>query len=129
MHPQQSTKSLRSLRISALHFLLNVVLAFVACGYVVAGLILDTKEWVWTGSIVFAAWVVSALLFFMMSYSWKCPLCMGRLWVKTGCRRHRNAVRSLGISYRLGVALSALVGKQYRCPYCGEPFSTTKTRR
>ncbi len=129
VHSQQSTKSLCSLRIGAFHYMFNVMLAFVACGCMVAGLVMDAKQWVWGGSVVLAAWVVSLSLFFVMSYSWKCPLCMGRLWVKTGCRRHTKAVQTLGISYRLGAALAIVTGKPYRCPYCGEPFSTTKARK
>lgn len=129
MHRQQSVQSLRSLRLGAYHFLLNILLAIAGCGLIAAGLIAGVNEWIWSGSAIMAIWAVSVFAFFILSYSWKCPLCLGRLWVKTGCRRHRKAVQSLGISYRLGVATSALKGKAYRCPYCGEPFSTTKARR
>jgi len=129
MHRQQSTESLRTLKLGACHFLLNIILALVGCGFLAAGLIVQVNQWIWTGSALMAFWMLSLLLFFILSYSWTCPLCMGRLWVKTGCRRHRKAVQALGVSYRLGVATSVLTGKHYRCPYCGEPFSSTKARK
>ena len=129
MHRQQSSQSLRSLRFGAFHYIINILLAATGVGLIAAGMITDVEQWIRTGAILFGVWAISILLFFILSYSWKCPLCMGRVWVKTGCRRHKKAVQTLGISYRLGVAASTMLGKPYRCPYCGEPFSTTKARR
>ena len=129
MHRQQSTQSLRSLKLGACHFLLNIILALVGSGFLAAGLIVTIKDWIWTGSALMAIWVLSVFLFFILNYTWTCPLCMGRLLVKTGCRRHRKAVQALGVSYRLGIASSVILGKAYRCPYCGEPFSSTKARK
>jgi len=129
MHRQKSPESLRALRLGAFHFFLNGLLMLAGLGYTLAGVIIQQKDWIFGGLSILALWTVSVLFFFIINSTWKCPLCLGKLWVNTGCRRHRKAVQSLGISYRLGVAISIAIGKSYRCPYCGEPFSTTKSRR
>lgn len=129
MHRQQSIESLRSLKLGACHFMFNILMAIVGLACVIAGLIVQENEWLWTGAAITAIWLLSIALFFIMSYSWTCPLCMGRLWVRTGCRRHRKAHQALGVSYRLGIATAVVFRRAYRCPYCGEPFSTTKTRK
>ena len=110
MHRQQSPQSLRSLRLGACHFLLNIILAMAGLVFVGAGLIIHNKDWIWTGAAIMTVWVVSIFLFFILSYSWKCPLCMGRLWVNTGCRRHQKAVQPLGVSQTKPGSRPAQVG-------------------
>ena len=129
MHRQQSTHSLRSLKLGACQFVFNILLVITGGVFTAVGLIGHVDKWLWTGAIIMALWVVSVFLFFVLSYSWKCPLCLGKIWVNTGCRRHQKAKQALGVSYRLAVASSVLRRKPYRCPYCGESFSTTKTRK
>lgn len=120
---------LRSLRYAACHFLFNILLFCAGIGLLAAGLITSVVDWQWIGASILLAWALSCAVFFLYSLTWHCPLCMGKLWVNTGCRRHRNASSTLGISYRLHIALSVLFKKQYRCTYCGEPFSTRKAHR
>ena len=109
--------------------MLNACLALTSIGFLVAGIILDQKNLLCFGSVSAALAIVSAFVFFILSLSWHCPLCLGKLWVRTGCRRHRKAKRALGISYRLRIALAVLFSKSYRCPYCGEPFSCRKAHK
>lgn len=129
MHRQQSTRTLKSLKLGAVHYLFNVCLTLVTTVMFVAWFILNDQMLLrWSGA-AFVFLLLSGLVFFLKNMSWQCPLCMGKLWVRSGCRRHRNAKPLLGISYRTGVAISILFSKSYRCLYCGEAFSTRKARR
>lgn len=129
MHRQHSSHTLRSLHLGAIHFVLNALLIVAAISLLTAGIIIGDNNWLWIGTSVLAVWIISAFVFFLCSLSWHCPLCMGKVWVRTGCRRHRNLRPALGISYRLGIALCVLFKSRYRCPYCGEPFSTRKAHK
>lgn len=129
MHRQKSKRTLKSLRLGAVHFLFNIVLALSAIGITTAGLIIGSKPLMWTGTAAIILFLFSGIVFFLSSQSWHCPLCMGKLWAKSGCRKHRNARRAFGTSYRLRIALRVIACESYRCPYCGEPFSTRKTRK
>ncbi len=50
----------------------------------------------------------------------KCPLCLMPVLCRKGCSTHRNAKRLLG-SHRFYVALSILLKRNFRCPFCNEP--------
>lgn len=128
MHQQRSKATLRGLRIRAYLLLTSIASIIIAVGVVVTGLISKEHHITQYGAIIFGIGIICSLLFIILSYNWRCPLCVGAVWKKTSCRRNKNAIKSFGISYRLGVALSTLLRKPYRCPYCGEKFSTTKSR-
>ncbi len=129
MHRQHSNRTLKSLRYGAVHFLLNLCLVFISAALLIAGFAIHQDILLWSGAGIGVLTIISVITFFILSLSWHCPLCMGKIWVRSGCRRHRNAKSAWGISYRLHIALAVLFSKSYRCPYCGEPFSTSKTRR
>lgn len=129
MHQQRSKSTLRDLRFRAILFLTNLSALVTAVALLATSLFLDRDDLLKVGFAFFILYLLSFLLFTVLSFNWKCPLCVGAVWKNTTCRRNKNAVKFLGISYRLGVAVSALTGQPYRCPYCGEKFSTTKTRR
>lgn len=129
MHLQQSSHTLNNLRLGACHFLLNLALFSIAIGLITFGFMTDEKTWIWYGTTTILLWVISCIVFFLLSLTWYCPLCMGKIWVKTGARRHRKAQATMGLSYRTHVALCVVFKKQYRCTYCGESFSTRKARR
>lgn len=129
MHRQQSTHTLRSLRHAAVHFIVNVLTALAAAGLLAAGAMTGDKGLLWSGVAAAAFFAVSTVVFFLATQSWRCPLCLGKLWVRTGCSRHRKVKPALGASYRLGIALSVVFRTYYRCPYCGEPFSSRKAHR
>ncbi|BDS06250.1 hypothetical protein NT6N_12900 [Oceaniferula spumae] len=129
MHRQSSTHSLRALKSASYHFLFNILLAISGIVIIGCGLVIQEKLWVTIGASCLLFTGLSIAVFFLRCYSWRCPLCIGRVWVKSGCRRHRKAVKAMGISYRLGVATAVIRHKPYRCPYCGEPFSSTQSLR
>lgn len=129
MHRQQSTHTLHTLRFAAFHFLFNVLLFLTTLTCFTTGLIIDEKNYLWISVALLAFWILSVGLFFVLNLGWCCPLCLGRIWMKTGARRHRKVKPALGISYRLGIATSVMFKPSYRCPYCGEPFSSRKAHR
>ena len=128
-HPQRSPKALFLLRFGAFHFVVNLVLMLLGPGLVLLGMMLHADELIVWGLVLVLLWMLSFLTFLLLNHSWSCPLCLGRVWLRTGCRRHHKAAHCLGLSYRLGVATSVILCKKYRCPYCGEAFSTTKVLR
>ena len=125
-HPQRSPKALFLLRFGAFHFVVNLVLALLSAGFLLFSFIVQSDIFFVLGITLVFLWIISFLVFLLLNHSWSCPICLGRLWLRTGCRRHHKATHYLGVSYRLGIAASAIMSKQYRCPYCGESFSTTK---
>ena len=129
MHRQSSTRALKLLRFGALHFLFNFLLLPTAVVLMMIWLVLGNREWLLIGSITVAVLILSVIMFFLIHRMWQCPLCMGRIWIRQGCRRHQKAVTAFGMSCRLGVALSVVKKQSYRCPYCGDPFSSHKTAR
>lgn len=128
MHRQRSKETLFSLRVRAFFFLFNLCLLLLSTSLLIGGLIIHSQKTVNTGGLglIFAS--LSSLTFYALSFRWKCPLCMGAVWSRTKCRRNKNAVKFLGLSYRIGVAFSVLLTRPYRCPFCGEKFSSAKTR-
>ncbi|MGB2428376.1 MAG: hypothetical protein ACPIGG_02690 [Akkermansiaceae bacterium] len=125
VHRQFSHSTLWSLRIGSAHFITNIFIAIFGMAFLCSGIISQTAGQMSTGFTTIVAWVISALLFKAFSSSCTCPICLSRIWANTGCRKHNKAKRFLGISYRLGIAMKILTMQPYRCPYCGEHFSST----
>ena len=129
MHRQHSKRTVKSLHLGALHFLINSCLVAISTGCVISGFVLNNDDLLMFAAASGITTIVSIVVFFIAHIGWQCPLCMGKIWAGSRCRRHRNAKKALGISYRLHIAKAVLFSKSYRCPYCGEPFSTRRTRR
>jgi hypothetical protein len=55
-----------------------------------------------------------------------CPLCHGTVLREGRCRKHAEAARIPGLTYRATVVLSALFTGHFRCMYCGTPFRLVK---
>lgn len=128
MHRQKSKRSLRQLKLIAMCYFVTLAAAACAICFVAAGLLQDNRQILWIGAGAFALFLLFVIIFFFQSLCWQCPLCMGRLWLKSGARRHRNTKKAFGISYRLELAISIIFKSKYRCLYCGESFSTQQTR-
>ena len=129
MHQQRSSNSIHKLRFRAYLFLTSAASAIVSLVLITIGFFSTDDRILKCGAALLIFWIITTIFFFMLSYSWKCPLCVGAVWKKNKCRRNKNAVKTLGISYRLGVALAAIFRQPYRCPYCGEKFSSSKARK
>jgi hypothetical protein len=125
MHRQCSQSTLWSLRFMALHFIANLLILSVGTAYLLTGLFTLTKGYAVTGFRTLILWTISVLIFKIWCSPCTCPVCLSRMWINTGCRKHRKSKRFLGISYRLGMALNILVRRPYYCLYCGERFSST----
>lgn len=129
MHLQRSKSSLRTLRFASLHFFFNWLLCLVSLTFIVLAILHPSSDWIIRAGIALGSLLFSFLLFFLFYNHWTCPLCKGRIWIKTGCNHNRKSKKFLGLSYRGHVAISTLLRKPYRCPYCGELFSSSKARR
>ena len=127
MHHQRSNHSLRLLKRGAYHLLFNVLLGVTALGGVIYSTYNYYESWLYASLGLVGLWVLSLVVFYIKGSELRCSLCMTQLWSGKKCQKHRNAKALLG-SYRLAVALSVIFKNQYRCPYCGEPFSAKKIR-
>lgn len=55
-----------------------------------------------------------------------CSLCHGTILHEKRCRKHANASRFPGLSYRAATATSVLCTGNFRCMYCGTPYRLKK---
>lgn len=122
MHHQRSLKAQRALRFGAWHFIFNLLVAVAAMVCVVYGLYLHDQFVVYYGVGLLVFWVVSLIFFFIKGAGQRCSLCMNPIWAGRKCQKHSKVKPALGVSYRLGTAVSIICRGHYRCPYCGEPF-------
>ena len=129
MHLHRSAHNLRTLKVGAWHYLLNVLMGTAAVGIMGYSLYDGDRFYMVVGSLVLAFCILSSALFFLRRLSLRCPLCSVPLWSGQKCQKHRKVKPALGVSYRLGVASAVIFKGSYRCPYCGEPFSARKSRR
>lgn len=129
MHRHHSVHTLKSLHRAAYHFLANIVLALAGVGMLGYGVYLHDHFWAVLGACTLGLWLLSTGLFFIQRSSLRCPLCLVPVWAGKKCQKHRKAKPALGISYRLGVAVAVIFRGHYRCPYCGEPFSSREVRK
>ena len=58
----------------------------------------------------------------------RCQLCQTTLVLPHKCTKHQNARKLLG-SYRLRMTASIIFSDRFKCPYCGENFSTTVSEK
>ncbi len=86
----------------------------------VAGWLTADAGLMWAALGCLAAGAGCFVLYWLAALGVHCPLCRARLLIAHGCARSPKAARLLG-SHRLAVALAALTGRSFRCPYCGEP--------
>ena len=128
MHRFHSKRSLWRLRTNCLLILLFPWLfigLFSSLGW---GLVHDDRSLI-LGSLGFiGAIALVAILISILALAIRCPLCHAQFLRRSGCTVSAKARRTLG-SFRLHVAHNALFKGHYRCPYCGEPCDSTKTRR
>ena len=128
MHRHRSRSTLRRFKLLAWHFLFNIFFVAVWVGVLLYGALQDQRHLLIAGVSMMGGWVFSVIVFFVRRSSVRCPLCMAPTWGSQKCVRNTKAKRALGLSYRLGVAISMITKGHYRCPYCGEPFSARETR-
>lgn len=128
MHQQRSKATLFGLRLRAYLFILSILSTVMSIGLLAAGTLVSNDTIFQYGAYTFISAVIISLIFMIISFSWKCPLCVGAVWKMTPYHKNKNAKKALGISYRLGVAFAVIFRRPYRCPYCGEKFSSSKTR-
>lgn len=127
MHRQFSQSTIWSLRLGSLHFIANIFSIIVGMILLVAGTAMRLDLYTLAGFVMLAVGILSILLFKICSAAMTCPVCVSRIWANTGCRKHKKSEKSLGLSYRLNIALKVLTRQPYRCPYCAERFSSTAT--
>ncbi len=129
MHRHKFARTLRSLKFSAWHLILNILLGFGAVIVFIYSVLIEQQLWNTPGGFIIVLWLASALLFFIRRFSVRCPLCVVSPWINQKCQRNRKVKKALGVSYRLRVALAIIFRDSYRCPYCGERFSSRVSRK
>jgi len=127
MHRQFSQSTIWSLRLGSLHFISNIFAVSIGMALLIAGMATRSDIYTLSGFITLAVGVLSILLFKICSSAVTCPVCVGRIWANTGCRKHKKSKKALKLSYRLHIALKILTLQPYRCPYCAERFSSTRS--
>ena len=129
MHQQSSKKKLSQLRFRAFLFFTNTWLFSASVILTTYGVFTSSKAYIEVGCAQLILTICLGLLYFIISSSWKCPLCSGAVWTKSKCSKNPKAKKALGLSYRLNIASRVIFKLPYRCPYCGEKFSSRQTRR
>lgn len=66
------------------------------------------------------------LIAFGLSRSLSCQLCHGPVLHEKRCRKHSEAQKIPGFSYRASTVLIALTTGGFRCMYCGTPYRLRK---
>jgi hypothetical protein len=120
MHRLPSRSAIRRLRFSALLLLAKCALAPIAAGSLAYAMVINDNWLILMSLGGILLTVLIAVLQCMMAARTHCPLCMTPVLASKRCAKHRNA-RTLFGSYRLRVALAALLTKSFRCPFCNEP--------
>lgn len=128
MHQHRSVRTLWSLKIGAVHFILNLFLLLAGILLTAYGVFIGAQLWTYLGLGAGGLWLLSLSLFIMKSASVRCPLCMVPVLSKKRCQKHRNAKPALGFSYRTELSVSILCRGHYRCIYCGEPFDVKNAK-
>jgi len=73
-----------------------------------------------------AGFGLARLLAFLNNRHLSCTLCHGTLLHEKRCRKHADATRIPGLSYRAATALRVLCTGSFRCMYCGTPYRLKK---
>jgi len=120
MHRFANGSSILRFRIAAFLFLLRSLLPVVGLPMLLVALLMDEYEWFWVAFGLLVAFPLVAAVQWLLAARVRCPLCLVPPLVSRGCSKNRRAKTLFG-SYRLRVALSALVLGHFRCQYCGEP--------
>lgn len=66
------------------------------------------------------------LLAFLNNEKLQCSLCHGTVLHEKRCRKHADAVRIPGLSYRAATVASVLCTAGFRCMYCGTTYRLKK---
>lgn len=75
---------------------------------------------------LFAGFGLSRLLAFLNNRQLSCTLCHGTILHEKRCRKHADATRIPGLSYRAATATSVVCTGSFRCMYCGTPYRLKK---
>ena len=128
MHQPRTARTVRSLRVSALSFLLLVLTIGVTVPLVVYALIENNRQLlgIALGLIGFAA--ILLLVYRISGSSARCSLCSCPVMFSQSCSRNRNAKTVFG-SYRTRVACSIVLTNKFTCPYCGEATQCVPRQR
>ena len=73
-----------------------------------------------------AGFVLCRLLAFLNNRNLQCTLCLGTLLHEKRCRKHAEASRIPGLSYRAATVIRILFTGGFKCMYCGTPFRLRK---
>ena len=128
MRHYASKQALRSLRGRAYHFLINIFLGAVIILLISYSVLTHSIIYAHIGLGTFTLFILLSVLFTIKSQSQTCPLCKTAFWSNLKCARNHKVKPTLGLSYRLGVAVSIVTQGRYRCPFCGESFNAKKPR-
>lgn len=121
MHRFRSIHTIRRLRLSAVVLLVLRYLVIPGFfGILIWVFLLEHPEHAFLALWMLPVIGAMALWGYYLGSKTNCPLCSTPVLSQRSCNKHRNA-RPLFFSYKLRVALSALLTNSFRCPYCNEP--------
>lgn len=129
MLSRHSPNSLRILRLGAFHFVLNFLLMILCAGVLLWSMVDRSYNTFSLALILSLFWLASVGLFYFLFRASTCPECLSRIWIKKGSGKHPLVGRFLGLSSRLGVAVSVLLGRRFLCPDCGRLVNPHTKRR
>jgi hypothetical protein len=120
-HPRSSAVILGSLLL-CLAFVCFLAFAWSAAGLLLTG----DRSRGWLSLAFLAGFGLARLLAFLNNRHLACTLCHGTLLHEKRCRKHPDATRIPGLSYRAATVLKTLCTGTFSCMYCGTPFRLKK---
>ncbi len=120
MHRLRHAHTIRSLWIAAFLLCLKRVLIVGTAALFLSSFFYNDAQLSLYGLGLAGVTLLLALIQLLFASAAKCPLCLMPVLSRKGCSTHSNAKRFLG-SHRLCVALSILLKRNFRCPFCNEP--------
>ena len=123
----------------ARHFPRSLKLYFGAMCLFLSGMALLGFAWqlgllIWSGERAHGFWAIGLFAFFLVarlmatviSHQLHCPLCHGTVMHERSCRKHAEAVKLPGLTYRATMVVQALFTFHFSCMYCGTPYRLKK---
>ncbi len=128
MHRLRSKSAVFRFRLAALLLCSKCILVPVAAGGIAYSIIIADQKFtlISVGAATLAG--VVGILQWLFAERTNCPLCITPVLASRECTKNRHARKLIG-SHRLHTALSILLRKSFRCPYCNEPTAVEVRQR
>ncbi|MDA7881105.1 hypothetical protein N9A94_02245 [Akkermansiaceae bacterium] len=122
MHNTRRPGMAFAIRISSIFLIINRLAILSLIGSIGFAWYEHSTPAYWSVLISFLVSLFSWIFFAFWSARCRCQLCMAPLLSRAKCNEHSLAKKLFG-SYRLRLAVAALVISRFRCYFCGEEFT------